>query len=218
MSSAIWDRFEKMLAVHAPRALALLNPPATAVQIGEAEHDMGVFFPDDIRAAYLRHDGALTDGNLGPSCLVSSCRLFYPMNWWASLSEMVQHWHMKREVSTDLRRSDPDGFFPLYEPWWDDLKVKPVWWNEKWMPIGLSETPSSVYFDLDPAPKGTIGQLIKDGGMQEASVIATSLNHYLEMLIDRVERKVLVFGDGWELADPDQSVYGAHGFDWNQLP
>lgn len=75
-----------------------------------------------------------------------------------------------------------------------------------------------VYIDLNPAPKGVVGQLVIEHGMDEPRWIANGLNHYLEMLIDRVERKVLVFGDGWELADPDQSVYGAHGFDWNQLP
>lgn len=212
LSCDIWDRFEAMLSVHAPDALAALNPPATTMQIGEAEKAMGVTFPDDIRIAYLRHDGASTDQKVGASCL-----LFYPTSWWASLSEMVSHWQMKIEVSESLRHDDPDGFFPSYEPWWNDLKIHPVWWSDKWIPIGLTSTPTGVYFDLAPAPKGTTGQLIVDRGMQDPEWIASSLNHYLEMLIDRVERKIFVFGEGWALADPDQSVYGAHGFDWNQL-
>ena len=213
MSSDIWDRFEAMLQANAPALLATLNPPASEERIAEAEVEMAVIFPEEIRAAYLRHDGTSHAGQIGASCL-----LFYPMNWWANLEEVVDNWQMKVRVSESLRNDDSRGYFPTYNPWWDDLKVCPVWWNPKWVPIGLSGTATSVYVDLEPAPKGTIGQLIADDGMQEASVIASGLNHYLEMLIDRVERKVLVFGEGWELADPNQSVYGAHGFDWNQLP
>jgi cell wall assembly regulator SMI1 len=210
----IWDRFEAMLRVRAPALLAALLPPATEAEISEAESAMCVQFPEEVRRAYLRHNGSLGDH----PTFCGSGWIFVGNNWWASLEEMVEAWRSKVRVSEKLRHQDSEGFFPSYEPWWDAAKVRPVWWSSKWIPLGLSVTPQAIYFDLDPAPKGAVGQLLNDDGMQEASVIATSLNHYLEMLIDRVERKVLVFGNGWELADPDQSVYGAHGFDWNQLP
>ena len=213
MNVDVWGRFEAMLQMHAPALLAVLNPPASEKQIAEAEAAMNVTFPEEIRAAYLRHDGTSHDEATGATCL-----FFYPMNWWASLSEMVYYWHHCVRVSESLRANDPNGFFPTQEPWWDDLKVRPVWWSEKWIPIGLSGTATSVYFDLAPAKQGSIGQLINDDGMQDPQWIANSLNHYLETLIDRVERGVVVFGEGWQLADPDQSLYGASNFDWNHPP
>jgi cell wall assembly regulator SMI1 len=207
MALDIWDRFEAMLLAHAPQLLATLEPPASEAQIDDAEAAMGVRLPDEVRQAYLRHDGTL-HGDLGePSSL------FVPFNWWACLDDMVDNWRMMVRVSNGLRtEDDPGDLFPTQKPRWDDLKIRPVWWNEKWIPIGLSGTMTTAYIDLDPAPKGTLGQLILDGGMQEARWIAEGLNHYLELLIDRVERGLLIFRDGWVCTETDETV-----FDWSRI-
>jgi len=173
---------------------------------------MGVQFPEEIRQAYLRHNGSIREQPT--SC--GSSWLFVPFNWWAPLDELVKEWQFLKSYCDEVRIETPEAF-PLPQPFWNELKVRPLCGNEKWLPVGLSGTMTLVYVDLDPAPMGTVGQLMIERGMVEPEWIATNLNHYLEMLIDRVGRKVLVFGEGWELADPDQSVYGAHGYDWNQL-
>jgi cell wall assembly regulator SMI1 len=207
MTDDIWDRFESMLSVHAPQLLATLEPPASEAQIAEAEAAMGVRLPDEVRHAYLRHDGTLHGDLDEPSSL------FVPFNWWACLDDVVDNWRMKVEVSNSLRaKGDPGDLFPTYASWWEDLKVCPVWWNQKWIPIGLSGTATSAYIDLDPAPKGTVGQLILDGGMQEARWIANGFNHYLELLIDRVERGLLIFRDGWVWTETDETVFDWHRF------
>lgn len=210
MNDDIWHRFETMLLAHAPPLFAGLNAPATEAQVAAAEDVMGVIFPAEVRIAYLRHDGTSREARIG-----ASRQFFFPMNWWASLAEMVDNWQMKVSVCKELQH--PEMAFPSYEPWWDDLEVRPVWWDKKWIPIGLSDTATSVYFDLNPAPKGTGGQLIVDHGMQDPYVIASGLNHYLETLTDRVERKLLIFREGWVLADPDQSVFGERGYEWNAI-
>lgn len=105
---------------------------------------------------------------------------------------------MTKEVSDDARRElDEESMFPVADASWDELKIAPVWWNEKWIPIGLSGTSTSVYFDLDPAPKGACGQLFEDSGMQEAFWYSNGFDHYLEQLIELVDTGLLIYQGGW---------------------
>lgn len=191
MNNDVWERFEAMLLVQAPSLLATFRPPATEAQIAEAESAMGVQFPAEIRCAYLRHDGSNhRDGT-------QEGLFFPPFNWWACIADMLRDWQMKVELRNDAIREFDESFFPVADASWDELRIAPVWWNEKWIPIGLSGTSTSVYFDLDPAPKGTRGQLFLDDGMQEAFWCSNALIHYLEQLIALVENGKLVYRGGW---------------------
>ncbi|WP_049566416.1 SMI1/KNR4 family protein [Nonomuraea sp. SBT364] len=53
-----WRRIERWLRANAPRTHAALGRPGRARTIAVAEAQMGVKFPDDLRASLLRHDGA----------------------------------------------------------------------------------------------------------------------------------------------------------------
>jgi len=204
----IWDRFEAMLKVSAPALLASLRPPATIEQIEVAEGAMSLRLPDDVRKAYLRHNGSVS-GEFPRTN--DSMLLFVPFHWWASLAEMTEMWIDLAASKERSRASDPD-LFPLPEPFWDELKCKPVYGNERWIPIGLSGTVSIVYIDLDPAPRGVVGQVMKDTGVLEPTCIAKGFDHYLEMLIERVERGALIFRDGWIWTETDE-----HVTDWNRV-
>jgi cell wall assembly regulator SMI1 len=204
MTITIWDRFEAMLIAHAPNLLGTLRPPATEAQIALAESELGVQLPEDIRRAYLRHDGSnhregTQDG-----------WLFVPSNWWASLADMVSNWKMMVEVSNDERQDPNTTLFPTADSTWDALKIAPIWWNEKWIPIGLSGTPSSTYIDLDPAPCGSFGQLFSDAGTGDTQWLSTGLDHYLELLIQRVESGRIIFRDRWIWTSTGEGVY-----DWD---
>ena len=52
-----WERIEAWLAVNAHAVADGLNPPASPESLAATEHFLGVQFPDDVRASYLRHDG-----------------------------------------------------------------------------------------------------------------------------------------------------------------
>jgi cell wall assembly regulator SMI1 len=71
-----WRRIETWLKINAPRSYRTLGKPGNAETIAAAERQMGLRFPDDLRASLLRHDGAvflkdtwafgfLGDANLG---------------------------------------------------------------------------------------------------------------------------------------------------------
>ncbi|MEU0571430.1 SMI1/KNR4 family protein [Nonomuraea sp. NPDC005983] len=57
-----WRRVERWLKSHAPRSYATLGRPGRARTIAVAESQMGVRFPDDLRASLLRHNGARAFG------------------------------------------------------------------------------------------------------------------------------------------------------------
>ncbi|MGW7482450.1 SMI1/KNR4 family protein [Nonomuraea muscovyensis] len=57
-----WRRIERWLRTRAPRTYAALDRPGRAATIAVAESQMGVDFPDDLRASLLRHDGSAAFG------------------------------------------------------------------------------------------------------------------------------------------------------------
>ncbi|GGS99833.1 hypothetical protein GCM10010156_67370 [Planobispora rosea] len=55
-----WRRIERWLKTNAPRSHRTLAPPARARTIAIAEAQMGLRFPDDLRASLLRHNGSVS--------------------------------------------------------------------------------------------------------------------------------------------------------------
>ncbi|SEG85051.1 hypothetical protein SAMN05444920_105457 [Nonomuraea solani] len=53
-----WRRVERWLKANAPLTYRTLRPPGKARTIAIAEAQMGVDFPDDLRASLLRHNGS----------------------------------------------------------------------------------------------------------------------------------------------------------------
>jgi cell wall assembly regulator SMI1 len=209
VSYNIWNRFEAMLAKHAAALLGALRPPASMAQIHSVEAAVECELPDDVRAAYMRHNGSISAEQLRSNASV----LFGSLCWWASLEEVVTHHRSWLECLDDaLQNTERVYVLPPCEPFWDDLKIRPGWYDKQRIPVGVSNTMNSVFVDMNPAPKGTIGQLLADTGMGEPVLIAEGFNHFLEMLIERVERGVLVFREGWMWADINEPVY-----DWNRV-
>lgn len=65
---AQWRRIERWLMRNAPVTYASLRGPGRARTIAVAESQMGLRFPDDLRASLLRHDGGMVfgpDGGMG---------------------------------------------------------------------------------------------------------------------------------------------------------
>ncbi|WP_327086098.1 hypothetical protein OIE66_27645 [Nonomuraea sp. NBC_01738] len=52
-----WRRIERWLRARAPKTYAALSTPGRSKTIAVAEAQMGLDFPDDLRASLLRHNG-----------------------------------------------------------------------------------------------------------------------------------------------------------------
>jgi cell wall assembly regulator SMI1 len=181
-----WDRIDAVLESQAPLVFQQLKPPASVKQISETESALGVVLPEEIRVAYLRHNGCLPAWRLLPGPPQQN-RLFVPYFNWCDLDVMVQRWQLMQSELKLSQQLRPDWYVGA-EDWWNDLDVKPEGWRTQWIPIGLSDTPDTLYIDLDPGPKGSVGQMIStDGAHDGASVFAANLNDYLARLIDGLE-------------------------------
>ncbi|TDE54521.1 hypothetical protein E1295_15450 [Nonomuraea mesophila] len=60
-----WRRIERWLKANAPRTYRTLGAPGRARTIAIAEAQMGLDFPDDLRASLLRHNGSRGAGAFG---------------------------------------------------------------------------------------------------------------------------------------------------------
>lgn len=174
---AIWERIERWLGANAPAVLASLNPPATPEQIAAAERHLGVTFPDDVRATYLRHDGQTPTG---PG-------LFGGWEW-MPLGEVVGHWDLWTELHDggefDGFTGDPGG------------RVVADWWHRAWVPLTHNGAGDSHCVDLHPGPAGTPGQVIvMYHDYERRPVKATSFRVWLATFADELEAGGYVVSD-----------------------
>jgi cell wall assembly regulator SMI1 len=197
-----WDYVDDVLARKAPVAFAALRPGASMAQVELLEHGLGVTLPDEVRFAYLRHDGqdATKPGNF---------LLFITLCHWAPLDDVQAKWRFFKEISDEHRVSIPE-VYPEYTEWWDDLVIHPHEWSPKWIPVGISSTPTAVSVDLQPGPKGNLGQLISDDLTCEGAVMAPSFNAYFQRLCDYLESGLLVHNpdEGFLEASSGLKVFG----------
>ncbi len=140
---AAWERIERWLMAHAPQVAAGLNPPASEAELAETEAALGVQFPADFRAAYLRHNGQKPDA---PS-LIDGWDLL-------SLERIRDEWQTWNELLAG-------GEFAGAESEGDGVFVRRDWWNPGWIPITYNGSGDHQCLDLAPGPEGTVGQIIE---------------------------------------------------------
>jgi cell wall assembly regulator SMI1 len=138
-----WERIERWLAVNAPEVADGLDSPASEEDIADAEQELGVRFPDSVRAAYLRHDGQRRDA---PSTLYG---------WeWLSMARIREEWSVWKEL---LDGGDFDGLSNDA----DGLAVRSDWWHPAWIPLTYDGMGNHHCLDLAPGPGGAVGQVIE---------------------------------------------------------
>jgi cell wall assembly regulator SMI1 len=186
-----WDRFERMLDERFPAArVGRLNGPATARQIAEVERAMGVALPDDLRAAYLRHDGVDCSDrwNQAPGDVP---RLILPFYEWVTLEQMLSLWELERDLEIPERESGLT-FVPLGSV----DRIQRGMFDARWIPVGDARADTTVFVDLHPGPAGIRGQLIKRSlSGRETKYIAASFTAYVDRLLAAIESGRIVIGD-----------------------
>jgi cell wall assembly regulator SMI1 len=184
-NDTLWRHIDAMFARHAPSVFRAFKAPATAGQIAIAEEAMQLEFPEDVRCAYLHHNGSM---NADEIVLAGGghSSLFLWIDTWASLDEAVAMWRQQHEWMLERRVRYPNHF-PDQDPSFELDEIRLEGWNKKRIPVGVSETSSVTYIDLAPARLGTLGQLITDDGSMQPHLEASSLNAYLEALLRAIE-------------------------------
>ncbi|WP_326821257.1 SMI1/KNR4 family protein [Streptosporangium sp. NBC_01756] len=103
-----WARIERWLKANDPASYRTLGPPARARTIAVAEAQMGLRFPDDLRASLLRHNGAAATGGSRPFGFLG--------NMGMGVREIRDTWRMLCGID-DIDEGDPRA------EWWDGRMI-----------------------------------------------------------------------------------------------
>jgi cell wall assembly regulator SMI1 len=141
--AATWAGIEAWANEHRPELVAELRGPASADDLA-ALRDCGLPVPEALLQSLAIHDGEdeMATGGL------------FPHGVWLSAGAIVQHLEMMADVRESLGEHDiPDS--PTLGP------VHSHAFSEHWLPIIDANGDVVWYLDFDPAPGGTVGQVIR---------------------------------------------------------
>ena len=184
----VWQRIENLLHNQAPDLLARLAAGASPEAITKTEAKLGYQLPDEVRESYAIHDGS---GNAG----------IFPQDDYGringvSLLSLEDATHESQSWTKLLNRNEfvgntahPTG------------PIKAEWWNRNWFPLTSNGGGDHLCIDMDPAPGGTIGQVIDfshESGPR--AVLAPSWRAFLNNYVSDLEAGRLRFDDTGELA------------------
>jgi cell wall assembly regulator SMI1 len=182
----LWLRLEQQLCIHAPELAASLRPGADEATLIALEEIIGQKLPEDIRFAYLRHDGC-NYIDLNALGIFNSSR-------WLPVKESLTEWETMCESIEGFTTADICSFDES-DPLWHAVAIRPfIQPPKQWIPIGQGSG-KTVYFDLLPGVTGVVNQVIcqyAQSGSCSTWVIASSFKNHLQDLLLGVEQGLLV--------------------------
>jgi cell wall assembly regulator SMI1 len=145
----LWLRIETWLSRSAPHAWQMLRPGASEGEIQQAETTMDITLPKDFKASCHLHNGGYVID------LVTEMTIL-------PLKDIVDEWQMFKELEDVGTWSDADipYYFQEDRLGWQTGPIQPVWWHQRWIPIGRDRAGNNCCLDLVPAPGGSVGQVI----------------------------------------------------------
>ncbi|WP_066936153.1 SMI1/KNR4 family protein [Microtetraspora fusca] len=153
-----WRRIERWLKANAPKTFRTLRPPARAGTIAVAEAQMGMWFPDDLRASLLRHNGSRLMPGTGGLQLYR-----YGMY---GVKEIRDTWrYLCREDGVDYT-DDPRG----------------EWWSGRMIPVGDDQ--NGEYLMIDSMRRDVAGSFAENGGTFASGPDWTSYYALLKTVAD----------------------------------
>lgn len=171
-----WKRIERWLGAHAPEALEQLEPPAKPEAIARVAATVGAL-PDDYLALLRIHDG-VDDADDG----IGVYEGFVPY----SLEDALRVRQIMHDVTREGRRTSPD----VHDAMRPDPGVRQRFWHDAWFPVAVwaGGARTMIFMDLDPAPGGTQGQLVKHViDMDTLPIVARSISEWIDRVANTME-------------------------------
>ena len=185
-NNEIWEKFELALKNFAPNDLNHFSAPASEKRIQAAENTLGLRIPEELRIAFLRHDG------LTPTVYNNNHSLFVGHGLWCPLELTISLWQTMNKYAKAYDEDDLEYLSQIPEEINKKQHIKLQTFNRNWIPVGIegwtSGSRSVLYCDLDPAAAGKSGQIIrKDLDQFEPFLIAPSFNDHLRFITTQLE-------------------------------
>ncbi len=193
-----WERIEAWLHRSVPEALDELQPPATQEKFERVIATVGEL-PDDYRTLMRIHDGVDKRGyRLG----VLEGYVLY------SLQEALDTRAMMQRVIAETHSAYPDRVDRDVRP---DPGVRQSDWHDGWLPIAVAagDARTLIFLDLDPAPGGTRGQLVRHViDMDTLPIVARSVAEWIARVANAMESgRAIVEREPGADEDDDDLIY-----------
>ncbi|WP_433255175.1 SMI1/KNR4 family protein [Streptosporangium sp. CA-135522] len=146
-----WGRIERWLKANAPASHRTLRPPARARTIAVAEAQMGLRFPNDLRASLLRHNGAAMTSGARPFGFLGDTAL--------GVREIRDTW--RTLCGTD----DQD----------EDSEPRAEWWDGRMIPVGSDGSGDHLVID---SVRHDVGETDNESGMGFTPGQVSIRSHY----------------------------------------
>ena len=172
---AAWGDIEAWYAERA--ASHLLHDGATDVEIDRAESQLGLRFPEALRASLRRHNGSRADAwangtLLGCSSIVAATEL------WRRIDDHGDDVPRGR-TSPDARRG----------------RTQHAWWHRGWIAIDEDGFGNASAVDTIPGPAGVAGQVLDMDRRTGAAVACDDVVEFLREAADTLEDLRVVDGE-----------------------
>lgn len=183
-----WDRLEAWLQTHTPWIYEELAPSATEAQLRAAEEAMGCTLPADFRDSYRIHDGTVPFHiwmkGRGAYYGMRPSGFLYDAEDFKDLASVVRVW-------SELSRSR----FPIVPGVLCNVQGPVKQEGSYRTKIPLAGAANVMYYlDLDPAPGGLVGQVIRYTADDVRAVyVAPSYGEWLATMARLLEEGVYVY-------------------------
>jgi cell wall assembly regulator SMI1 len=183
-----WKRIDAWLRRHCPPVYRALRPGVNEAAIRKVDQALGRPLPEDVKASYRVHDshGGVADDRYSATFfynlpLVSKQKgtATSVVGVWQSLNEFYQ--------SEPERLESPPPRYDWYS-WRPEGFIRKVYGSPRWLPLHDDYGGNYLGVDLDPGPKGFVGQVINFGRDEHGMwVLALSWGQFLEDVADEME-------------------------------
>lgn len=157
--TALFQRLDQSLArATGLPPLEVFAPPLTEADITAAEREIGLRLPDDLRQAYLWHDGLRHYAGAGPRKLTGLSLI--PGFYWFSLANLVYRWKQDRDVEPRRLGQEPVAWYvPVPGDKKERTAIRYQEFDSRWIPVAVSSNGTYAYVDLNPSSSGVAGQV-----------------------------------------------------------
>lgn len=137
-TSTLAESIVAWLIEHAPDWLDTPEPGASADDIAQLEAQLGRRLPTALRDLLLVTNGGLYIGEYAT----------------LSVEKIGRRW-------SAFKRFLEEGRFDTCKPYPDRRElIKKAWWHPGYLPFAQDSCGNLICLDLDPGPKGTVGQIV----------------------------------------------------------
>jgi cell wall assembly regulator SMI1 len=163
----LWERLETHLQQHNREVFDDLNPAASSDEVAKLEESLGFSFPLDFVAFLKIHNGQKGQADW-----------LFDGEEFLSTTSIFGNWKILNRLR---EQGDFDRFVPNSAP-----AVKDSWWLPKWLPFTSNGAGDYTCLDLDPAPHGASGQVIKFfHDLDDRNVVASSFTFWFRRFVNR---------------------------------